>query len=98
MSIASGWKADKLLVSDLERYVQQNLKRCEILDFVARDFPSYPWSLPTHARRLSYFKISYIDASADLETVKDIVRNELSGPGKLLAYRAMTEIANSAWD
>ena len=64
MSMASGWKTDRLLVSDLERYVQHNLRRCEILDFVTRDFPSYPWSLPTLARRLSYFKISYIDASA----------------------------------
>ena len=91
MSMASGWKTDKLLVSDLERYVQQNLRRCEILDFVTRDFPSYPWSLPTLARRLSYFKISYIDASVDVEMVKEIVRNELSGPGKLLGYRAMTQ-------
>ena len=71
--------------------MQQNLRRCEILDFVTRDFPSYPWSLPTLARRLGYFKISYIDASVDVEMVKEIVRNELSGPGKLLGYRAMAQ-------
>ena len=72
--MVSGWKTDRILVSDPERYVQENLRRCEILDFVKRVFPSYPWSLPTLARRLSYFKISYIDASVDVEMVKNIVK------------------------
>ena len=72
--MVSGWKTDRILVSDLERYVQENLRRCEILDFVKRVFPSYPWSLPTLAMRLSYFKISYIDASVDVEMVKNIVK------------------------
>ena len=90
--MASVWKTDKTLVSDLERYVQDNLRRCEILDYVKRDdFPSYPWSLPTLARRLSYFKISYIDANVDVEMVKIIVKSELCGPEKLLGYRAMTQ-------
>jgi len=91
LRMASGWKTDKILVSHLERHVRENLRRCEILDFVKRDFPSYPWSLPILARRLSYFKISYKDASVDVEIVKNIVKNELCGPGKLLGHRVMTQ-------
>ena len=89
--MASGWEIDELLASDLERYVQQNLRRCEILDFVKSDFPSNLWNLSTFARRLSYFKISYIDASIDVEIVNDVIRHELSGPGELLGYRVMTQ-------
>ena len=85
------WKTDNALVTDLEKNVSQNLTRKEILDFMKKDFSSYPWSLATLARRLRHFKISYIDAETDVETVKEAVREKLAGPGKCLGYRAMTQ-------
>ena len=39
----SHWEGDEELKLDLQRYVLQNLKRREILDFVQRDFPEYVW-------------------------------------------------------
>ena len=35
------WKRDDELKDALDRYVKQNLKREEILDFVSRDFDQY---------------------------------------------------------
>ena len=85
------WKSDNALVTDLEKHVSQNLTRKEILDFMKKDYSCYPWSLATLARRLRHFKVSYIDAEIDVETVKQAVRGELAGPGKCLGYRAMTQ-------
>ena len=53
----SDWEDDEQLKSDLQRYVKQNLRRREILDFVRRDFPEYAWSLGTLSRRLAFFGI-----------------------------------------
>ena len=39
----SDWEGDEELKSDLQRYVLQNRKRREILDFVQKDFPEYAW-------------------------------------------------------
>ena len=68
----------------LRKYVGQNLKRSEILDFVKRDYPQYPCSLPTLDRRLRLFGVRYINYDTKLEVVKEAVQKELAGPGKLL--------------
>ena len=87
----SEWKEDKGLKHDLSKYVKENLKRGEILDFVKRDYPGYKWSLPTLDRRLRFFEINYIDYKTNLEDVSSAIAKELDGPGKLLGYRALTQ-------
>ena len=59
MASNSEWKEDNLLENDLRKYVGQNVKRSEILDFVQRDFPEYTWSTATLDRRLRHFGIYY---------------------------------------
>lgn len=83
----SDWEDDEQLKSDLQRYVKQNLRRREILDF--RDFPEYAWSLGTLSRRLVFFGIQYIKYDTDIEEVETAVREEIEGPGQLLGYCAM---------
>ena len=39
----------------LSRYVKQNVRRNEPLDFVLRDFSEYAWSLRALDRRLEFF-------------------------------------------
>ena len=73
----------------LRKYVGQNLKRSEILDFVKRYYPQYPWSLPTLDRRLRLFGVRYINYDTKLKVVKEAEQKELAGPGKLLGYRAL---------
>ena len=85
----SDWEDDEQLKSDLQRYVKQNLRRREILDFVRQDFPEYAWSLGTLSRRLAFFGIQYIKYDTDIEEVETAVREEIEGPGQLLGYRAM---------
>ena len=85
----SDWEDDEQLKSDLQRYVKQNLRRREILDFVRRDFPEYAWSLGTLSRRLAFFGIQYIKYDTDIEEVETAVREEIEGPEQLLGYRAM---------
>ena len=53
MACKSDWKASKKLRNDLEKYVRENIKKCEILDYVKRDYPDYPWNMATLSRRLS---------------------------------------------
>ena len=85
------WKDDERLAEDLKKYVTQNLKRSEILDFVQRDYDEYRCSLPTLDRRLRHFNISCIEYETSVEAVRDAVEKELEGPGKLLGYRAMNQ-------
>lgn len=54
-----------------------------------RDYPCYKWSLRTLDRRLREFYIFYNDNNVPVQEVKDILRKELNGPGRLLGYRAM---------
>ena len=77
----SDWEDNEQLKSDLQRYVKQNLRRREILDFVRRDFPEYAWSLGTLSRRLAFFGIQYIKYDTDIEEVETDVREEIEGPG-----------------
>ena len=89
MASRSEWKEDNQLEHDLRKYVSQNLKRSEILDFVQRDFSEYTWSTATLDRRLRHFGIYYINYDIPVEAVSDAVQKELEGPGKLVGYRAM---------
>ena len=63
--------------------------REEALDFLKRDFPQYAWSVRSLDRRMRYFDIYYNDRRVSVEEVKEAVKKELEGPGKLLGYRAM---------
>ena len=84
------WVEDEqLLVADIRKYVMQNMKREEALDFLRRDYPQYAWSLPTLSRRMRHFGIKYVNYNTDLEEVRQAIQTELDGPGKLLGYRTM---------
>ena len=67
----------------------QNFERNEVLDFVARDYAQYAWSLSSLKRRLTFFGISYVRYDTDIEEVENAVREEMEGPGQLLGCRAM---------
>ena len=85
------WKDDADLKASLRTYVEQNMKRSELIDFMKRDFPQYPWSLSSLARRLKFFGITYINKDLTVDDVKNVVKIELEGPGKLLGYRALNQ-------
>ena len=85
------WRNDEQLKKDLQRYINQNLKRTEVLDFVKRDYSLYSWSLSTLDRRLRHFGIYYINYDTPLATVEDSVKKEVEGAGRLLGYRAMNQ-------
>ena len=59
----------------LNKYVTKGLQRNEILSYMLRDFPQYSWSIRT--------------TFVSLNNVKEAVKGEFNGPGKLLSYRAM---------
>ena len=77
------------MANALKAYYQQGIQRNEILDFVARDYPNYQWSMRTLDRRLRHFGIYQTDRRVTLQEARDAISNELSGPGRLLGYRAM---------
>ena len=85
------WNENERLRADLEVYVSQNLRQAEILNYMVRDYPTYPWSIPTLDRRLRFFGIKYIDYFVSIDDVRDVVQKELNGPGRLLGYRTMTQ-------
>ncbi len=87
--MADRWKEDLQLKADLEKYVCQGMTRKEILDFIQRDFSSYQWSIRTLDRRLRYFEIYYNHSNVAVSDVREAVKKEIEGPGKLLGYRAM---------
>ncbi|XP_066927710.1 uncharacterized protein [Clytia hemisphaerica] len=93
MSIArirnDSWKDDENLKEVLTDYVSKTFKKCEILDFVKRDFPQYAWSPSSLSRRLNHFRIQYTDYNVPVDVIQGIVSNEMGGPGALLGYRAM---------
>ena len=84
-----GWQEDIELKDDLQKYVESNLQRKEILDFVKEKYPLYAWSLRTFCRRLKHFGISYIDYNTNLDHVEEAVREEMDGRGRMLGYRAL---------
>ena len=83
------WKEDDILKSDLEKYVKEDLRRTEILDFMKRDSSQYAWSLSSLDRRMRYFDIHYTDKNVTVEQIRDAVKKEVDGPGKLLGYIAI---------
>ena len=91
MAYADSWQNDKQLENDLGKYVLQNLKRTEILDFMLRDYGQYQRSIRTLDRRLRYFNIYYTEKNVTVAEVRQAVQNELEGPGILLGYRAMQQ-------
>eukprot|EP00794_Sanderia_malayensis_P008352 gene8352-9255_t len=85
------WRDDLDLNRDLNRYVTENIQRNEILDFVQRDYPQYPWSMRTLDRRLRHYGIRFIDHNVRVDEVRTAVKEELEGPGHLLGYKAMVQ-------
>ena len=83
------WQNDQELKERLQTYISQGLQNKEILSFVERDFDLYAWSIRSLERRLQYFDIKRIDRTVSVEDVRAAVSKELSGPGKLIGYRAM---------
>ena len=79
----------KRIFNSKQKYVCQGMSRKEILDFVQRDFSSYAWSIRTLDRRLRYFDIYYNHSDIPVNDVREAVRKEIEGPGKLLGYHAM---------
>ena len=87
--MADAWRENMKLREDMERYVRQGYEREEALDFLKRDFSMYTWSIRSLDRRLRCFEIYHNNPEVSVEEVKDAVKKELEGPGKLLWYRAM---------
>ena len=87
--MADAWREDLKLREDIEIYVRPGCKREEALGFLKRDFPMYAWSIRSLDRRLRCFEIYYNNPEVSVEEVKDAVKKELEGPGRLLGYRAM---------
>ena len=83
------WTEDTLLKEGMQKYVKQGLKREEAIDFLRKEFPQYAWSLRTLDRRLRHFGVYYNDSTVSVDEVKEAVKKELEGPGKLLGYRGM---------
>ena len=83
------WQEDQDLKDDLVKYVRENLRRKEILDFVKINYPMYAWSPRTLSRRLQYFGIEFTDYSVDIDDAREAVAKEMDGPGSLLGYRAL---------
>ena len=61
----------------------------EILDYMRKDCPMYAWSLRGLAGRMQYFGIQFTDYDVEVNDVEAAVEKEITGPGKLLGYRAM---------
>ena len=86
----SDWEDNNDLNNDLAKFVSLNLKRMEIVDFLRKDYPMYAWSLRSVARRMQYFgTFQFTDYDVEVNDVEAAVEKEISGPGKLLGYRAM---------
>ena len=86
------WKEDKDLNEELFNFVRQNMKRKEILDFVAQKYPMHAWSLRSLCRRLRYFNIKFVDYNVELNCLEEAVREKMKRPGNLLGYRSLHKI------
>ena len=73
----------------MQTLLGDNLKRTEVLDYIHRGFPVYSWNLRTVDRRLRYFNIYKTDKNVPVKEVQQVVLEEISGPGRLLGYRAV---------
>ena len=84
----SEWEPDGELKRELSKYVTKGVQRNEISSYMLRDFPQCSWSIKTLDRRMRYFNIFYHN-NVSLNAVKEAIKRDLNGPGKLLGYRAM---------
>ena len=82
-------ESDGELKRELSKYVTKGIQRNEISSYMLRDFPQYSWCIKTLDRRMPYFNIFYHNNNFSLNVVKEAVKGDLNGPGKLLGYRAM---------
>jgi hypothetical protein len=73
----NNWKEDVSLKEAFNEFVRQGLCRNEILDYMARDFPNYTWSVRTLDRRLRYFEIYYTHIDVTVEQDEQVVWEEL---------------------
>ena len=62
----------------------QGLLRSEILSFMKRDFSQYAWSLRTLDRRMREFGLYRTDRTVTEDALRNVVKEELDGSGKLL--------------
>ena len=85
----SEWESDGELKRELSKYVTKGLRRNEISSYMLRDFPQCSWNIKTLDRRMRYFNIFYHNNNVSLNAMKEAVKGDLNGPGKLLDYRAM---------
>ena len=77
------WKEDDILKSDLKKYVKEDLRRTEILDFIKRNFWQYAWSLSSLDRHMRYFDIHYTDNNVTVEQIRDAVKKRSGRPRKI---------------
>ena len=92
----TGWDEDFNLQESLKKYVRAGYKRTEILSFVSRDFPQYPWSLRSLDRRLCHFDIYYTDHTVKVEDIQQAVAKELDGPGKIIGISCNAQKGSSS--
>ena len=85
----SKWESDGELRRELSKYVTKELQRNEKSSYILRDFPQYNWSIKTLDRRMRYFNIFYDNNNVSLNVVKEAIKGDLNGPGKLLGYRTI---------
>ncbi|KAK6174167.1 hypothetical protein SNE40_017495 [Patella caerulea] len=83
------WKHDLELRECLKTYVARSLKRHEIIDLVQDKFHEYSWSLGSLDRRMAFWGIKYIDNTIDISRLRNVIQEELQGPGRLLSQKAM---------
>eukprot|EP00794_Sanderia_malayensis_P001735 gene1735-1932_t len=65
------------------RFPSGETDRYRSTNFMRRDYDCY--------LRLNHFQIKYIDREVPTAEIRKAVKEELSGPGALLGYRAMTQ-------
>ena len=86
---ARNWKEHIELENDLKGQISRNLLQSDIVDLMKVEYSIYSWSLRTLSRRLHHFGIWYIDYSVDTDEVKEAVKKEMKGPGRVLGYRSL---------
>ena len=82
-------KEDDELKNALSQLIKQGMKQTVIISCMKRDFHIYSWTERTLKRRISIFKLRSSDTQKILQEARNVIENEIQGPGKLLGYRAM---------
>jgi len=66
--------------------------------FCGKTFLAVRLEFRTLDRRLRHFEVYYKDDTVSVEDVKEAVKKELEGPGKLLGYRSMHKKIRQRYD